>query len=106
MISTLITLPIKLVKGEIGIAYDADYQSALTLINQVLADNSKVSQDPKPQVGIEEFADSAVILSYRYWVPTTSLIETKLEVNKAVFAAIKNAEIEIPFPQRVVKIIQ
>lgn len=95
-----------LVKGEIGIAYDADYQGALTLINQVLADNVKVSQDPKPQVGIEEFADSAVILSYRYWVPTTSLIETKLEVNKTVFAAIKNAEIEIPFPQRVVKIIQ
>ncbi|AUJ70557.1 mechanosensitive ion channel family protein [Pseudoalteromonas sp. NC201] len=94
-----------LVKGEIGIAYDADYQSALTLINKVLADNAKVSQDPKPQVGIEEFADSAVILSYRYWVPTTSLIETKLEVNRAVFAAIKNAEIEIPFPQRVVKII-
>ncbi|MDW7547921.1 mechanosensitive ion channel [Pseudoalteromonas sp. McH1-7] len=95
-----------LVKGEIGIAYHADYEQALLLINNALANNSKVSQSPKPQVGIETFADSAVVLSYRYWVPTTALIETKLEINKAVFAAINNANIEIPFPQRVIKLIQ
>ncbi|WP_440055699.1 mechanosensitive ion channel family protein [Pseudoalteromonas sp. T1lg65] len=95
-----------LIKGEIGIAYDADYKQALSLIVQVLTDHSKVTMDPKPQVGIEQFADSAVVLSYRYWVPTTALVETKLEINQAVFSAIKNADIEIPFPQRVVKVIQ
>ncbi|MEI5639038.1 MULTISPECIES: mechanosensitive ion channel family protein [unclassified Pseudoalteromonas] len=94
-----------LVKGEIGIAYDADYEQALELITDILTQHDKVSNDPKPQIGIEAFADSAVVLSYRYWVPTTAQIETKLEINKAVFAAIQAADIEIPFPQRVVKIL-
>ena len=48
------------------------------------------------------FAESGVTISYRYWVPTTKIIETKLAVNGGVYNAIQSADIEIPFPQRVV----
>jgi len=45
-------------------------------------------------------------LSYRFWVPTTKIIETKLAVNRNVFKAIQGADIEIPFPQRIVTLNQ
>ncbi|BBN82167.1 mechanosensitive ion channel protein [Pseudoalteromonas sp. A25] len=91
-----------LVKGEIGIAYHSDSDEAINEIVNVIVANEKVAQSPQPQVGIEQFADSAVIISYRYWVPTTQIIETKLAINKQVYRAIKMANIDIPFPQRVV----
>ncbi|MDC3189972.1 mechanosensitive ion channel family protein [Pseudoalteromonas elyakovii] len=95
-----------LVKGEIDIAYDANADLAIELIEKVLDDHELVSDSPHAQVGIERFAESGVTLSYRFWVPTTKIIETKLAVNRNVFKAIQGADIEIPFPQRIVTLNQ
>lgn len=95
-----------LVKGEIDIAYDANADLAIELIEKVLDDHELVSDSPHAQVGIERFAESGVTLSYRFWVPTTKIIETKLAVNRNVFKAIQEADIEIPFPQRIVTLNQ
>lgn len=95
-----------LVNGEIDIAYDANADLAIKLIEKVLNDHELVSDDPHAQVGIERFAESGVTLSYRFWVPTTKIIETKLAVNRNVFKAIQDADIEIPFPQRIITLNQ
>ncbi|MEI8643138.1 mechanosensitive ion channel family protein [Pseudoalteromonas sp. Hal040] len=95
-----------LVKGEIDIAYDANADLAIELIEKVLDEHELVSDTPHAQVGIERFAESGVTLSYRFWVPTTKIIETKLAVNRNVFKAIQGADIEIPFPQRIVTLNQ
>ena len=95
-----------LVKGEIDIAYDANADLAIELIEKVLDEHELVSDAPHSQVGIERFAESGVTLSYRFWVPTTKIIETKLAVNRNVFKAIQGADIEIPFPQRIVTLNQ
>lgn len=95
-----------LVKGEIDIAYDANADLAIELIEKVLDEHELVSDSPHAQVGIERFAESGVTLSYRFWVPTTKIIETKLAVNRNVFKAIQEADIEIPFPQRIVTLNQ
>ncbi|CAD2225451.1 Mechanosensitive channel protein [Pseudoalteromonas sp. 3J6] len=91
-----------LVKGEIDIAYSACSDTAINLIENALANHELVAKQPNAQVGIERFADSGVTISYRYWVPTTKIIETKLAINASVYKAINNANIEIPFPQRIV----
>ncbi|MEJ2912420.1 mechanosensitive ion channel family protein [Pseudoalteromonas sp. C12FD-1] len=93
-----------LVKGEIDIAYNACADTAINLIEEVLKAHDQVAQNPLSQVGIERFADSGVTISYRYWVPTTKIIETKLAINGSVYKVINNAKIEIPFPQRVITI--
>jgi len=93
-----------LVEGEVGIAYDNDPHKAIRVISQVLEKITAVTQTPKSQVGVDNFADSSISISYRYWVPTTDLIATKLQVNLAVFDALKVEKIEIPFPQRIVTI--
>ncbi|MBL0689274.1 MAG: mechanosensitive ion channel family protein [Pseudoalteromonas sp.] len=91
-----------LVKGEIDIAYSASSDTAINLIENVLANHELVAKQPNAQIGIERFADSGVTISYRYWVPTTKIIETKLAINGGVYKAINDANIEIPFPQRIV----
>ena len=91
-----------LVKGEIDIAYSACSDTAISLIENALANHELVAKQPNAQVGIERFADSGVTISYRYWVPTTKIIETKLAINASVYKAINDANIEIPFPQRIV----
>ena len=93
-----------LVKGEIDIAYSACSNTAISLIEDVLNAHEGVAKNPTSQIGIEQFADSGVTISYRYWVPTTKIIETKLAINGGVYKAINDANIEIPFPQRVVTI--
>ncbi|BDF95181.1 MULTISPECIES: mechanosensitive ion channel family protein [Pseudoalteromonas] len=93
-----------LVKGEIDIAYNANAEHAIELIEKVLKVHELVADEPNAQVGIERFAQSGVTISYRYWVPTTKIIETKLAINGGVYNAIQGADIEIPFPQRVITI--
>ena len=93
-----------LVMGEIGIAYSADSDKAINVIKNILSSHDKVANNPHAKIGIERFDDSAVIISYRYWAPTTELIDTKLDINQQIYAQIKAADIEIPFPQRVVTI--
>ncbi|MCG7530685.1 mechanosensitive ion channel family protein [Psychrobium sp. MM17-31] len=95
-----------LVKGEIDIAYNACSDTAISLIESVLAQHDNVADAPQCKVGIEAFAASGVTISYRYWVPTTKIIETKLAVNRLVYQAMNENNIEIPFPQRIVTIQQ
>lgn len=95
-----------LVKGEIDISYDANSDDAISLIEQVLNEHELVAENPNAQIGIECFAASGVTISYRYWVPTAKIIETKLAINNGVYKAMNNGNIEIPFPQRVVRVRQ
>ena len=95
-----------LVQGEIDIAYSACADTAISLVEGVLNEHDGVAQSPQCKVGIEAFAASGVTISYRYWVPTTKIIETKLAVNGLVYKAMNQQNIEIPFPQRVVTIQQ
>lgn len=95
-----------LVKGEIDIAYSANADEAIRLIEGVLNEHELVTNKPSAQIGIECFAASGVTISYRYWVPTIKIIETKLAINNGVYKAMNQGDIEIPFPQRVVTINQ
>ena len=65
-----------------------------------------VSQDPAPQVGIEEFADSSINIGLRYWVPTKKYFQTNFLVNEAILEAFNRQGVNIPFPQRDVRIVE
>ncbi|MBN2232100.1 MAG: mechanosensitive ion channel family protein [Deltaproteobacteria bacterium] len=90
----------RIVETSIGISYADDPERAVALIATVLASFEQVAAEPAPQIGIEEFADSAISIGMRYWVPTTSYFQTLYAVNQAVYTALKGAGITIPFPQQ------
>lgn len=89
----------------IDIAYSEDAEAAIAEISRVIAGFEEVSSDPKPQVGIEAFAASGVTIGYRVWLPTEKYFDTLYRINLAVFNALKAKGVEIPFPQREVRIL-
>jgi len=89
----------RIVEGSIGISYGDDPETAIAAIRQALNGFDNVSQAPGPQVGIEQFDASSVNIGYRYWVPTSKYFHTLYAVNLAVYRAVRDAGITIPFPQ-------
>jgi small conductance mechanosensitive channel len=84
----------------IGISYDDDAQKAIDTIQQALQKIPEIVAKPAPQIGIEAFADSSVNIGMRYWVPTKQYFQTMYQANLAVYNALEQAGITIPFPQR------
>ncbi|MCB2181556.1 MAG: mechanosensitive ion channel family protein [Desulfobulbaceae bacterium] len=90
----------RIVEASVGINYSDDPEKAIDLIQKTLAGIDDISKEPSPQIGIEEFADSAISIGVRFWVPTKQYFQLKYKVNLAIHKALKNGGITIPFPQR------
>ncbi|XPF92493.1 mechanosensitive ion channel family protein [Colwellia sp. RE-S-Sl-9] len=115
-----ITIPNKHIVGEIlqnslhdsllelnvGIAYSENPIEVIELLNKVILSTGVVSETREPQIGIDEFADSAINISIRLWTPTVNLYTAKFTAYKAIYLALDEANIQIPFPQRDVHMIQ
>lgn len=92
----------RVVESEVGVAYEADMDRAVQAVQSAILSVPEVVREPAPQVGIDHFGDSAVQIGYRYWVPSRNYFTTRFAVNRVVFASLKKADVDIPFPQRVV----
>jgi small conductance mechanosensitive channel len=97
--------PNRIVEGSIGISYASDSEKAIEAVLSGLGKCEGVADKPKPNVGIEAFGDSSVNIGYRYWVPTEKFFQVSYAVNASVYKSVKDAGIDIPFPQRDVRII-
>ncbi|WP_017445186.1 mechanosensitive ion channel family protein [Gayadomonas joobiniege] len=95
----------KLAELEVGIAYSADANKTIELIKHILEKDKEVDSDRPAQVGIAGFADSSVLIGVRYWAPTRSYYQIQYRINGLIYAALQQNDIQIPFPQREVKIL-
>ena len=89
----------KLVETGIGIAYSDDPDTAIAAIRSALNKLDFVSRKPNPQIGIGSFAESAIVIGVRAWVPTNTYTENRYQLNLAILNAVKEAGLNIPFPQ-------
>jgi small conductance mechanosensitive channel len=90
----------RIVESTIGISYNDDISQAITIIKDVIDSFENMSVDNKAIVGIEKFGDNALEIGMRYWVPTRSFFKIQYEVNLAVYKALNEANLTIPYPQR------
>ncbi len=95
----------KLVERSIGISYADDPVKAVKIVADTLAALPKVTKTPPPQVGVDNFGDSAISIGMRYWVPTKDYFPSLYEANLRVYQALTGAGVTIPFPQREVRIL-
>ncbi|MEN3316200.1 MAG: small conductance mechanosensitive channel [Acidimicrobiaceae bacterium] len=88
---------------EIGVGYDADLEQARQVLLAATEAAEGVLEKPEPEVWVKEFDDSAVTLAVRFWhaPDQATLWRVRSHVAVAVKAALDNAGIAIPFPQRV-----
>jgi len=96
----------KIWEGSIGIAYSSDPQKAIAVITRVLAEQPQVISDPAPQVGIQQFGDSAIVIGFRYWIPTQQYYRLGFQINEKIFTQFRAEGVQIPFPQQEVRLLK
>jgi len=86
----------------VGVAYDADLEQARQVLLRGCRAAEGVAVQPPPEVWAEEFAESSVNLAVRYWhaADIGSRWRVRSAVAVALKAALDEAGIRIPFPQR------
>lgn len=90
----------KLVETQFNLSYNNDPEAAISLITELLSQNSNVSQDTTPNIGINGFNAIGIEIGVRYWVPTQSYFQHKYKINLAIYNALKQAGIEMACPVR------
>ena len=94
----------KLVESTLAVAYNSDIDKVTATIKAVLHELGVDSNRP-PQIGIDEFADSSINFGMRYWVPTDKYHQLRYSVNNRLCKALPLAGIEIPLPQREIRLL-
>ena len=92
------------VQVEVGVDYDTDVERAMTVAADAMSGLKEVKESPSPDVVVESFDDSAVVLTLRFYIDEPS-IRKRWDAQNAVMEAVKTTfereGIDIPFPQRV-----
>lgn len=94
----------RVVESKVGVAYGSDLGLVRATIARVL-ENLELDTGRSPQIGIHEFGDSGLVFDVRFWVPTEKYHQLRLQVNDRLYLALSDAGIEIPFPQREVRLL-
>ena len=84
----------------IGVSYDTNLRQAKEIIAEVIQKNEFAHADPAPQIMVTELGDSAVNLSVRVTTDNEHFWAMNEQLIIDCKAALDNAGIEIPFPQR------
>lgn len=91
----------------VGVAYDSDINLAMRLMTEAATAHARVLADPPPKVLLTQFADSSINLELGFWVadPESGKANVVSEINLAILAAFRAHAIQIPFPQREVRLL-
>ena len=91
----------------IGVAYGTPPEKVLELLRNVATASPNLLATPAPEALFVEFADSALKFELRAWTDEFDRwLTVKSDLNVAVYAALQGAGIEIPFPQREIRLRQ
>lgn len=91
----------------VGVAYDCDLDLAMRLIAEAAAAQPRVLAEPPPKALLAQFADSCINLELGFWIadPEEGRGNVVSDINLAIWRAFRENGIEIPFPQRDVRIV-
>ena len=92
----------------IQVSYGSDFERALRLMEEVALNEPRVLREPSaPFAMLVRFADSGVDLELGVWIkdPENGQGNLRSSLNLAIWKAFRSNGIEVPFPQREVRII-
>ncbi|MDB4992757.1 MAG: putative potassium efflux system [Myxococcaceae bacterium] len=89
------------VKIDVTVAYGSDTQQVKEILLRIAKAEPRVLLTPAPEVRLDAFADSALLFALLVWIgsPKDDL-RIASAIRFEVYNAFREAKIEIPFPQR------
>ncbi|AKS08353.1 MULTISPECIES: mechanosensitive ion channel family protein [Pseudomonas] len=97
--------PTRKVVFDVGVDYDADLQKAREVLLE-LAKDPRVLADPEAVAVVSTLGDSSITVSLRCWTKTSDYWDVMFLFNELARDRLKAAGIDIPFPQRVIRVMQ
>jgi small-conductance mechanosensitive channel len=91
---------------ELGVAYGSDLKVVKTILETVLMEHQLVLKYPTPMVWYTKFNDSSIDFVIKYWVSHYNFgNDIRNDLIIAIDLAFKANNIEIPFSQQVVHLV-
>ncbi|MFJ4155846.1 mechanosensitive ion channel family protein [Pseudomonas sp. NPDC089752] len=97
--------PTRKVVFDVGVDYEADLQKARNVLLE-LAQDPRVLADPAPVAVVSTLGDSSITVSLRLWTKTADYWDVMFMLNEQARDRLKAEGIDIPFPQRVIRVVQ
>ncbi|MCK9689139.1 mechanosensitive ion channel family protein [Scleromatobacter humisilvae] len=91
----------------VQVGYDTDIDALVPQILDILPGIARVIAEPKPGVQLSAFASDGLELTVSFWIadPENGTGSVKSDVNMALLRLFNANSIEIPFPQRVLRVV-
>ena len=91
----------------VQVGYSSDLELAMKIMADAAKHHKRTLKDPEPRVYLKDFADSGIDLELGFWI--ADLEEGRLglcsDINLEIWREFKKNGIEIPFPQREVRLL-
>lgn len=93
---------------QVQVAYGTDLERALAVLVAAARSLPRVLAEPPPKGYVMAFAESGINLELGFWIgdPEEGSLQIKSDIHLAIWRGFKDAGIEIPFPQREVRLLQ
>lgn len=97
-----------LLRCDVQVSYASDVDRALELLRQAARVSPRVLADPAPGAALADFGADGLNLALTFWIadPENGRLNVTSEVNREILRLFRENGIEIPFPQRDVRIVQ
>jgi len=90
-------------KISVGVDYSTDVELLMKILKDAAASHPQILKQPEPFVRFEDYGDSALIFGVYFFSDEIFRVERiKSEIRVEIFKLLKDNDISIPFPQRVV----
>lgn len=91
----------------VQVGYQCDVEHALYLLLQIASAQPRVLQEPAPSAHLLSFDDSGITLELGVWIddPLNGTGQLRSDINREIWRRFKDEGLEIPFPQREVRIV-
>ncbi len=89
----------------VGVSYDTDIPKALVILEAIIKSEKRIPHNAVYNLGIKEFADSAINLQAFICVLQKNYTDVKFAINNAIVTQFKANNILIPFPHRDIRIV-
>lgn len=93
-----------LLSTDVSVSYDSDVDQIQALLLKAASSTPRVITDPAPAARLSRFGPDGLEFSVQFWIadPHNGQGNVKSDVNLAILKGLREAGIDIPFPQRVV----
>ena len=91
----------------IQISYQSDLYLAMEIMKQAAENQTRVLADPETKVYLKSFSDNGIDLEMGVWIsdPEEGQLNLRSDINLEIWRKFQASGIEIPYPQRDVRII-